>query len=442
MGKAIMTFDDFDKFGLKEFADQLTLYLEVESKFVEGSFVLSLNSEFGSGKTTFLEMWKNDLEGKEDPPHIVLLNAWESDFQGDALLAIVSGLISGLRLDEEKKADQLKETTGKLGKFALSIGNDVVKKFTGIDAIKAGERAESTEAVGIGHACFEVYRERQKLFDELKVLLTKLAEDSDKHIIVIVDELDRCRPDYAVEFLETIKHFFDIQGFSFVLGVDKHHLASSVKSMFGQDLKFEEYYRKYAHRNVSLPVHVVSKQDKFCSKMMIEYFSPNAFAVKSKSSFAEFDRSMATVGMELYKGLPLNARQLHEFARVVTHAIAVAHDSNSGRMMWGFKYGTLFLVGLSMVDEGMYHRLGKGHLPIGEMTNWLEEKNLGNADGKRRRFWWASLIFLGAYCNVGNEVLMTEFKALGSWSEDDGDQEAFDQKLQEYRKAYDSFGDM
>ena len=47
------TFKSFDKFGLEPFADKLRDYLLTESQFVGGSFVLSLNSEFGSGKTTF-----------------------------------------------------------------------------------------------------------------------------------------------------------------------------------------------------------------------------------------------------------------------------------------------------------------------------------------------------------------------------------------------------
>jgi len=52
MGK---TFSDFDKFGLEPFADKLTSYLEVEWKFVDQSYVMSLNSEFGSGKA--LQIW-------------------------------------------------------------------------------------------------------------------------------------------------------------------------------------------------------------------------------------------------------------------------------------------------------------------------------------------------------------------------------------------------
>ena len=95
-------------------------------------------------------------------------------------------------------------------------------------------------------------------------------------ILVIIDELDRCRPNYAIEFLETIKHLFDIRGLVFVIGVDKGQLASSAKALFGQELVFDEYYRKFAHRNVNLPVKSQLMTEKFCQKIVAEYLSPEA----------------------------------------------------------------------------------------------------------------------------------------------------------------------
>jgi len=216
------TFSNFDKFGLESFADKLTTYLQVESQFVDGSFVLSLNSEFGSGKSTFFEMWANKLRSSDDALEVVYLNAGESDFQGDPLLAIVSVLLDTLKSKEtSKNIEQIKETAGKLCKFALSIGNDIVQRFTGIDVIKAGQYAEPKDTrtnPELGHACFQLYQQRHQLFTKLKTLLSNLTDESENSILVMVDELDRCRPNYAIEFLETIKHFFDISGLIFVIG--------------------------------------------------------------------------------------------------------------------------------------------------------------------------------------------------------------------------------
>ncbi len=162
------TFSDFDKFGLEPFADKLTTYLQVEAPFVDGGFVLSLNSEFGSGKTTFFEMWANKLRSENDLLDVVCLNAWQADFQGDALLAIVSGLLTSSTLEAKgKDTESIKETAGKLCKFALSIGNDVVQKFTGVDVFKAGQYAEPKDTATspeLGQVCFNGWQIMAKVF--------------------------------------------------------------------------------------------------------------------------------------------------------------------------------------------------------------------------------------------------------------------------------------
>ena len=184
------TFTNFDKFGLESFADQLTTYLQVESEFVDESYVLSLNCEFGSGKSTFFEMWANKLDADNNTFKVVYINAWESDFQGDPLLAIVSHLLDILQTSGD--TEPIKETTGKLCKFALSVGNDVIQKFIGIDIIKAGQYAESKDGIAkpeIAHACFDLYQERHRLFEKLRDLLRDLTDKSEYPILVIIDEL-------------------------------------------------------------------------------------------------------------------------------------------------------------------------------------------------------------------------------------------------------------
>ena len=314
MGK---TFSDFDKFGLEPFADKLTSYLEVEWKFVDQSYVMSLNSEFGSGKSTFFEMWANKLKSIDNTFNVVYLNAWESDFQGDPLLAIVSSLLDILR--PNKQTEPIKQTAGKLCKFGLSIGNDVVQKLMGVDLIKAGQYAESNGRIAkpeAGNACFELYEERRKLFEELRSLLSDLTHKAKQPILIIVDELDRCRPNYAIEFLETIKHIFDIKGLIFVIGVDKNQLASSAKALFGQQLVFDEYYRKFAHRDVSLPVKSQPMTEQFCRKLVAEYFSDEAFGRKNRFPYAKLDDYRREDIVELGVAFSLNARQIHEFLRI------------------------------------------------------------------------------------------------------------------------------
>jgi hypothetical protein len=354
MGK---TFSDFDKFGLKPFADMLTSYLDVEWKWVDQSYVLSLNSEFGSGKTTFFEMWVNKLKENDSAFKVVYLNAWETDFQGDALLAIVSSLLDILR--PSKESEPIKQTAGKLCKFGLSIGNDVVQKLMGVDLIKAGQYAESNGGIAkpeAGSAWFELYEERRKLFEELRTLLSDLTHKAKQPILIIVDELDRCRPNYAIEFLETIKHIFDIKGLIFVIGVDKNQLASSAKALFGQQLVFDEYYRKFAHRDVNLPVKSEPMTKQFCERIVAEYLSDEAFGRKNRFPYAKLDDYRKRDVVELCVAFSLNARQIHEFFRITAHALSAPAKSDS-LMLWCWHIGIFFMTALSIKNRALYEQI-------------------------------------------------------------------------------------
>jgi KAP family P-loop domain len=97
----ITTFDK-DLLDLRPFTERLERFIEIERQFIEGSLVVALSSRFGSGKTTFFQMWKADLESRreeQNTPLVISLNAWESDYYGDPLFAIISGLVVPARIN-------------------------------------------------------------------------------------------------------------------------------------------------------------------------------------------------------------------------------------------------------------------------------------------------------------------------------------------------------
>ena len=439
MNSKSKTFSNFDKFGLESFSDKLTTYLQVESQFVDGSFVLSLNSEFGSGKSTFFEMWANKLRSLDNSFEVVYLNAGESDFQGEPLLAIVLALLDILKSKKTSKTDieQIKETAGKLCKFALSIGNDIVQRFTGIDPIRAGQYAESKDTKAdpeLGHACFQVYQERHELFTNLKKMLYNLTRQAGNLILVIVDELDRCRPNYAVEFLETIKHFFDINGLVFVIGVDKIQLASSAKALFGQDLVFEEYYRKYAHRNVNLPVKSQPMTEHFCRALVKEYLSQEAFERKKRFRFFKHDNDRTDDIVSLCISFSLNARQIHELFRIATHVLSTTKESSSYKIR-GWYVGTFFMTALSIKNRDLYDRIGSKEISLSEFTTFLKGSTLFT-DDKKNGFRWAALLYLGTFGNQSFNNLEKEFQKLGVWDSSKKDEDHFDAKLAVFYEAF------
>ncbi|MGA8883657.1 MAG: P-loop NTPase fold protein [Acinetobacter sp.] len=95
--------------------------------------------------------------------------------------------------------------------------------------------------------------------------LAQLASSLDKPLIFIIDELDRCRPDFAIRLIERIKHFFDIKNIVFVLVMDKAQFSKVVCHNYGYDEKLgEEYLDKFVDFIIKLKMitfQCVKKQD-------------------------------------------------------------------------------------------------------------------------------------------------------------------------------------
>ena len=91
---------------------------------------------------------------------------------------------------------------------------------------------------------YNEYKQFKTELDNLKDFLKNWTKELDKPAVIIIDELDRCRPDYAVKTLEILKHFFDIPGLVFVLAIDEKQLQNSVKTLFGTE-NFDGYKRKF-----------------------------------------------------------------------------------------------------------------------------------------------------------------------------------------------------
>lgn len=85
-------------------------------------------------------------------------------------------------------------------------------------------------------------------------MATALADSNDDcPLVVVIDELDRCRPSYAVELLETAKHLFSVDGVVFVLALTRAELARSVKILYGDGFDATGYLRRFIDVDFRLP---------------------------------------------------------------------------------------------------------------------------------------------------------------------------------------------
>jgi hypothetical protein len=394
----IFTFED-DLLGLESFARRLEKYIATEQDYVEGGLVLALTSKFGSGKTTFLKMWKSSLEGaanRTDKPLVISLNAWESDYYGDPLFAIISALVERLET-EEQSAATLINAARDFGWFATAIGGQVVKKMTGIDAVAAGELAQKKkrkrqEPVHTLPDTFSMYRGRKAAMESLKEAIREFVAASEPSVWFLVDELDRCRPDYAISYLESIKHIFDIKGAVFLLAADRQQLENSARTAFGPNLDFEEYYRKFIHREITLPPISQAGYMKLASKYVGYYLEREG----SRHCIMKLEQDRVENITELVGALKLTPRQIQEVFRILGHIFATSEEKK-GRLLWCVAVGSIAMAALKMGEPRIFHLLGARRLEPKEAADFLQ-----HLVGDRHVEWWFLLFLTGGGLRIND----------------------------------------
>ena len=263
-----------------------------ESAKALSQFVLSANepmvacidAPWGQGKTTFLRMWEQHLKNKKVPT--IYFNAWENDFSDDALISLIGEIGSALselsKTGDESTVKDYFEHTKSIGIGLIKRSVPVAAKIAtagALDLDKITEQALASLAESVAKEQIEKYESSKNSIQEFRNSLQNLAstisEKDPKPLVFIIDELDRCRPTYAIEVLEKAKHFFNVENIVFVLGADKTQLGSSIKAVYGEGLNVNGYLRRFIDFDYLLPPpekgrYVKSLFERFGFK---EYFS-------------------------------------------------------------------------------------------------------------------------------------------------------------------------
>ncbi len=285
-----------DKLKRRDEARQLERFLDSEARALasmgrDQAFVLALDAQYGEGKSWFLTRLRQQLSINYP---VAFVDAWIDDANNEPLVSIMAALdqalqpFLGKRNVREKLGDLTRAALPIMGKAFLAAGGKFAAKYVGEDfqgevrgalaaaskvkpdaksddnPLEAGveELFESVSEVvdNAGKALLNQYRARQRSRESFKKNLAQLASsieasDQDRRhspIFVIVDELDRCRPDYAIALLEEIKHLFDVPGVAFVIAVHSDQLVASVKAVYGNDFEAKDYLRRFFTRHYQL----------------------------------------------------------------------------------------------------------------------------------------------------------------------------------------------
>lgn len=227
---------------------------------IDDSFAIAINGEWGSGKTFFTKQVKMALDylnkfssmdiGTRDylekhfkktfhefPTYsTVYYDAWLNDNQEDPILSLIYVAFQSMAVTN------ISEKQYSIGKTLCSIAtaisgrniSDVFKNLKGEEVFAGIKKADDIQQL------------IKELFDEL------INEHGDR-LVFFIDELDRCKPDYAVRFLERIKHYLNDDRVTFVFSVNLSQLQWTIKKYYGENFSATKYLDKFFDLHVDLP---------------------------------------------------------------------------------------------------------------------------------------------------------------------------------------------
>lgn len=253
--------------------DDLFYFVRILSGLSSGSAV-ALNAAWGSGKTFFVKQAKmlidihnpnsdiyteflNEEEidpikkvynkynfgtEKYDMPKMatVYYDAWKYDDTEDPLLSLLYCIMNrfGESVPEDKVA-----VIKKFAKQSISILSNAARYVTGINVQEILETIKN-----FAEACEDTVKEQksnESLEKRINSFLNDVVLDDEEKLIIFIDELDRCNPQYAVKILERVKHYFNHPKVVFVISYNKAELQHSIKTLYGSEFSADKYLERF-----------------------------------------------------------------------------------------------------------------------------------------------------------------------------------------------------
>lgn len=253
--------------------DDLFYFVRILSGLSSGSAV-ALNAAWGSGKTFFVKQAKmlidihnpnsdiateclnqeeiasiKDVYNKHnfgtekyDMPKMatVYYDAWKYDDTEDPLLSLLYCIMN--RFGESVPKDKV-AVIKKFAKQSISIFSSAVRYVTGINVQEILETIKN-----FAEACEDTVKEQksnESLEKRINSFLNDVVLKDEKKLIIFIDELDRCNPQYAVKLLERVKHYFNHPKVIFVISYNKSELQHSIKTLYGSEFSADKYLERF-----------------------------------------------------------------------------------------------------------------------------------------------------------------------------------------------------
>ena len=343
---------DQDLLARRESVEVLTRIV----RSIEGPCALSLDGPWGSGKTTFLNIWDQYLRNNKFP--VVKFNVWENDSSNASPFASLSSELTDklTKHSDGPLREKFERLLGRVTDLALTAAPIVLKSAGNVVPVVGGQLGE---AVGsYAKDSIKRYKATQQSVGEFRAALRSMAKKSKeatkRPMIVMIDELDRCRPTYAIELLEVAKHLFSVDHIVFVLAINRTEIAHSIQAIYGDRFDAEGYLRRFFDIDFQLPE---PDRDAFLDAMFaaIDFES---YVRQAQDKIAQ-KNAKTVIGLvkTFFRATDMSIRRVSQ----AIHRLGLVYASLRSDQK-SFMIGGAVALILRTIDPNTYHRFLRGEL--------------------------------------------------------------------------------
>ena len=438
------TFDTQDEFKRKPIAENiirlLTSDIDLSPMVIDGGW--------GTGKTEFCQKLIRLMQQQHPDYQPVYIDAFHSDHSGEPLLALLAEIIKTCTPEDtdEQPSEQRKNITRKVAKAAGFVMKTVAKAAVGHvlkqntddlaeglqkimndgqDADSLAETVTDAAATIASHtidatveALLKEQIEAEKNLETLKACLKELA--ADKPIILFIDELDRCRPDYAVDMLEVIKHVFDVENVKVVLVTNTKQLHAAINHRYGVEVDAHKYLDKFLKYSFALP-EVIGGTNYLVRKyylVTIIYFhklirSSPMFNQFKDSIYNEYNIDFISDMMERNN---ISLRETERFVRYLEIYLTLSGELNKERRV---EYNFLIIIGVFIFCfyPNLINDIYKERMDAKDIAQLFNIQSCPSMPKDKRRFNCADImaVMLIKHSNLGDKQFILDISDNEYW---------------------------
>ena len=375
------TFVTQNEFNRKPIAENiirlLTSPIDLSPMVIDGGW--------GTGKTEFCQKLIRLMQQQHPDYQPVYIDAFRSDHSGEPLLALLAEIIKTCTPEDtsEQPSEQRKNITRKIAKaarfgiktVAKAAASHLLKQSTddlaeefqqiindGQDADSLAETVTDAAATIASHtidatveALLKEQIEAEKNLETLKACLKELA--ADKPIILFIDELDRCRPDYAVDMLEVIKHVFDVENVKVVLVTNTKQLRAAINHRYGVEVDAHKYLNKFLKYSFTLPDKVAVPFEVERALVSVEYFKQlirKSHIADQLKDLIEENNIMSSIS-DMIEGGHISLREVEQLVQVLEIYYSLSQELNR-KLIWEYKLPRIIAIFIfcfcpSLIDD-------------------------------------------------------------------------------------------